>query len=94
MAIIPEKHEMPTQDPKVRARNFKEVALGYDENTALSEAQRCLSCKNMPCVSGCPVNIRIPEFISKVKVGDFEAAYRDIDRSCRAILQKSFIPDY
>ena len=75
MAIIPEKHEMPTQDPKVRARNFKEVALGYDENTALSEAQRCLSCKNMPCVSGCPVNIRIPEFISKVKVGDFEAAY-------------------
>lgn len=78
MAIQPKKHEMPTQDPLVRARNFKEVALGYSEETALAEATRCLHCKNKPCVSGCPVNIRIPEFIEKVKEGDFEGAYRII----------------
>ena len=73
------KNPMPAQEPLVRARNFDEVALGYDEATALDEALRCLSCKNMPCVSGCPVNVRIPEFISKVKEGDFEAAYK-VDR--------------
>ncbi len=75
------KTAMPTQDPKVRARNFEEVALGYTEEMALNEAERCLNCKNMPCVSGCPVNIHIPEFISKVKEGDFEAAYEIISRS-------------
>ena len=75
------KTEMPTQDPLVRARNFSEVALGYTEEMALSEAERCLNCKNMPCVSGCPVNVHIPEFISKVKEGDFEAAYQVISRS-------------
>ena len=75
------KTEMPTQDPLVRARNFDEVALGYTEEMALIEAERCLNCKNMPCVSGCPVNIHIPEFISKVKEGDFEAAYQIIAKS-------------
>ena len=75
------KTPMPTQEPLVRARNFSEVALGYTEEMALSEAERCLNCKNMPCVSGCPVNIHIPEFIAKVKKGDFEAAYQIIARS-------------
>ena len=78
MAIVPKKHEMPTQEPQVRARNFNEVALGYDEQTAIEEALRCLNCKNKPCVSGCPVNIRIPEFIAKIKEGDFEEAYKII----------------
>ena len=75
------KTEMPTGDPLVRARNFDEVALGYTEEMALREADRCLGCKNMPCVNGCPVNIHIPEFISKVKEGDFEAAYEIISAS-------------
>jgi len=75
------KTPMPTQEPLVRARNFSEVALGYTEEMALSEAERCLNCKNMPCVSGCPVNIHIPEFIAKVKEGDFEAAYQIIAKS-------------
>ncbi len=69
------KNPMPSQDAKVRAHNFGEVALGYDEATAVDEALRCLSCKNPLCVAGCPVNIRIPEFIEKVKEGDFEGAY-------------------
>ena len=77
----PKRHEMPTQSPEVRARNFFEVALGYDEATAISEAERCLNCKNMPCVSGCPVNIHIPEFISKVKAGEFEEAYQIINKT-------------
>ena len=77
----PTKNAMPTQDALVRARNFGEVALGYDEATAMDEALRCLNCKNMPCVSGCPVNIHIPEFISKIKEGDFEAAYQIIAKS-------------
>ncbi len=78
MAIIPKKHEMPTQAPEVRAHNFDEVALGYTEEMAIAEANRCINCKNKPCVGGCPVNIRIPEFIAKVKVGDFEGAYQII----------------
>ncbi len=78
MAINPKKHEMPSQAPLVRAHNFDEVALGYSEETALAEAMRCLNCKNQPCVDGCPVNVHIPEFISKVKEGDFEGAYRVI----------------
>ena len=72
------KNAMPHQDAEVRARNFHEVALGYTEELALAEAERCLNCKHMPCVSGCPVNVRIPEFISKIKEGDFEAAYQII----------------
>ena len=81
MAIDPKKHEMPTQAPEVRAHNFSEVALGYSEETALAEANRCLNCKNRPCVSGCPVNIHIPEFIAKVKEGDFEGAYQIINQT-------------
>ena len=75
------KNAMPTQDAKVRARNFDEVALGYTEETAIDEAMRCLNCKNMPCVDGCPVKIHIPEFISKIKEGDFEGAYQIITKS-------------
>jgi len=72
------KTPMPEQDPKVRARNFKEVALGYTPEQAIEEANRCLKCKNPKCVGGCPVNIRIPEFIAKVQEGDFAAAYEII----------------
>ncbi len=75
------RNPMPTQDPEVRAHNFKEVALGYSEETAIDEALRCLNCKNMPCVDGCPVKIHIPEFISKIKEGEFEAAYQIISQS-------------
>lgn len=77
----PKKNPMPSQDPAVRRRNFGEVALGYTEEMALDEAQRCLNCKNRPCVSGCPVGIAIPDFIQKVKVGEFEEAYRIITES-------------
>lgn len=76
-----DKNPMPTQDPKVRGRNFEEVALGYTQEMALDEAARCLNCKNMPCVNGCPVNIHIPAFIEKVKEGDFEGAYEVIAQS-------------
>ena len=69
------KTPMPEQDPQVRARNFKEVALGYTAEMAIEEANRCLGCKNPKCVEGCPVNVRIPEFIKKVQEGDFKAAY-------------------
>ncbi|MBO5323357.1 MAG: NADPH-dependent glutamate synthase [Oscillospiraceae bacterium] len=72
------KTPMPEQDPKVRARNFKEVALGYTPEQAIEEAGRCLKCKNPKCVEGCPVNVRIPEFIAKVQEGDFKAAYEII----------------
>lgn len=64
----------PNQDPKVRATNFEEVCLGYDESMALREASRCLGCKNPKCVQACPVNVSIPEFIQRVKEGDFKAA--------------------
>ena len=72
------KVPMPVQDPQVRARNFEEVALGYDEIMAVEEATRCLNCKHKPCVSGCPVNVRIPEFIAAVAAGNFEEAYQII----------------
>ena len=81
MALDPKKHEMPTQAPEVRAHNFSEVALGYTEEIALAEAGRCLNCKNRPCVSGCPVNVNIPDFIMKIKAGDFEGAYRIISET-------------
>lgn len=73
-----EKVKMPEQDPKVRARNFEEVSLGYTKEMAMEEAERCLNCKHKPCVSGCPVNVRIPEFIEQVAKGDFEKAYEII----------------
>ena len=79
MALDPKKHEMPSQDPQVRAHNFSEVALGYTEETAIAEAQRCLNCKNKPCVAGCPVNVNIPDFIMKAKEGDWEGAYQIIN---------------
>ena len=69
---------MPEQDAKVRATNFEEVALGYTEEMALDEAERCLNCKNMPCMSGCPVNVHIPQFIAKIREKDYEGAYNEI----------------
>lgn len=75
------KNPMPTQEPAVRAHNFSEVATGYTEEVALDEALRCLNCKNMPCATGCPVNIHIPAFIDKVREGDFEAAYQIITKT-------------
>ena len=78
-AILREVSDNVTeQDPKVRARNFKEVCLGYTEEEAVNEATRCLNCKNRPCVSGCPVSVKIPDFIAKVKDGDFIGAYKVI----------------
>ena len=81
MALDPKKHAMPVQDPQVRAHNFNEVALGYTHEMALAEAQRCLNCKNRPCVQGCPVNISIPEFIACLKKDDIEGAYQVINKT-------------
>ena len=78
------KHPMPEQDPVVRSNNFEEVALGYDAETAIAEAKRCLNCKKPMCRAGCPVSVRIPEFIAKVAEGDFDAAY-DIITSTNAL---------
>lgn len=75
------KNEMPVQDPNVRNKNFKEVALGYTEEQAVDEANRCLHCPKKPCQSGCPVSINIPEFIAKIKERDFEGAYQVIHQS-------------
>ena len=72
------KVPMPEQNPNVRNKNFLEVAMGYTEEMAMEEASRCLNCKNKPCVSGCPVNVRIPEFVAKVAEGKFEEAYEII----------------
>lgn len=74
----PRMHPMPVQDPEERQHNFDEVALGYTPHTAMAEALRCLQCRHQPCVAGCPVNVHIPQFISKVAQGDFEAAYQII----------------
>ncbi|MDR0761208.1 MAG: NADPH-dependent glutamate synthase [Treponema sp.] len=78
MSLI--KNEMPVQDPKVRSGNFFEVALGYTEAQAIDEANRCLGCKNKPCVSDCPVNVDIPAFIGEIAAGEFEKAYQIITR--------------
>lgn len=77
----PLKNPMPSQEPDVRNKNFKEVTLGYTPEMAIDEAKRCLNCRNKPCVQGCPVNIAIPEFIAQVAAGDFEAAYQIIAQS-------------
>ncbi len=74
----PDKVEMPVQDPNVRNKNFDEVALGYTEEMAVEEATRCINCKNKPCMGGCPVRVRIPEFIEKVANKEFEEAYKII----------------
>ncbi len=81
MPINPKRNEMPTQEPLKRAKNFDEVSLGYTEDMAISEANRCLNCKNAPCVSGCPVGINIPQFISYIKEREFEKAYLEIAKS-------------
>lgn len=75
------KNIMPTQLPEVRNKNFNEVALGYTTDQAVDEAKRCLNCKNRPCVGGCPVRIRIPDFIQEVAKGNFDEAYRIIAES-------------
>lgn len=75
------KNKMPEQEPNVRNKNFKEVSLGYTEEQAIDEAQRCLNCKHKPCVSGCPVNINIPDFIQQVAESNFEEAYKIISKS-------------
>ncbi len=79
MSLI--KNEMPAQAPEIRNKNFLEVTLGYTREQAIDEAKRCLNCKNKPCISGCPVQIHIPEFIEEVAEGNFEAAYEIITRS-------------
>ena len=76
-----EKVKMPEQEPNIRNKNFKEVALGYTEEMAKEEAERCLNCKNKPCVNGCPVNVQIPDFISLIKEGDFQGAYDKISET-------------
>ena len=79
MAILPQ--EMPSQEPKTRARNMNEVALGYTAEMARTEASRCLSCPNAPCMAGCPVKIRIPAFLAKAAEGDFDGAIAIIRES-------------
>lgn len=81
------KNPMPVQDPNVRNKNFDEVALGYDEATAIDEAMRCLNCKNHPCMSKCPVAVNIPGFIDKIKSQDYEGAYQiiSVDSSLPAV---------
>ena len=81
MADVMKKVPVREQEPKVRAANFDEVCLGYNEEEAVEEAARCLNCKNARCIAGCPVNIRINDFIDKVKVRDFESAYQIISES-------------
>ncbi|NLL87294.1 MAG: NADPH-dependent glutamate synthase [Syntrophomonadaceae bacterium] len=83
--IIPKKHPMPYQDPKVRCNNFEEVALGYSEETAVLEASRCIHCKNSPCVEGCPVGIDIPAFIKMISERDFAGAINKIK-------EKNYLP--
>lgn len=73
-----DKNPMPEQAPDVRNKNFLEVTTGYTEEMARDEADRCLNCKNKPCMNGCPVSVKIPEFISLIKTGDFEGAYQKI----------------
>ena len=76
--MSPVKNPMPEQDAVIRSANFDEVALGYTAEMAIDEAKRCLNCKNPLCRQGCPVSVRIPEFIEKVAEGDFDAAYEII----------------
>ena len=81
MADVLKKVPVREQDPAVRAKNFEEVCYGYNKEEAMEEASRCINCKNAKCVEGCPVSIDIPGFISKVKEGKFEEAYKIIGKS-------------
>ena len=81
MADVLKKVPVREQDPKVRATNFEEVCYGYNKEEAVEEASRCIHCKNAKCVTGCPVNIDIPDFIGAVKEGNFEEAYQIISKS-------------
>ena len=81
MALSIKKTKMPVVSPEIRAKNFSEVALGYTSEMAVKEANRCLECKHAPCVLGCPVSIKIPNFIARIKKGDFEGAYEIIAKS-------------
>ena len=79
------RHEMPLRDALKRRYEFEEVALGYDEKTAIEEAKRCLNCKNPLCMEGCPVSVNIPEFINEIKNGDF-------DKAAESLLKKNNLP--
>ena len=81
MANVLERVPVREQDPKVRATNFEEVCYGYNKEEAMEEAQRCINCKNARCIQGCPVSINIPGFISHVKEGNIEEAYKVIGES-------------
>ena len=74
----PDKNPMPEQCPNVRNKNFLEVTTGYTEEMAIDEAKRCLNCKHKPCMQGCPVSVKIPEFIAFVAEGKFEEAFQKI----------------
>ena len=81
MADVLKKVPVREQEPKVRATNFEEVCLGYNQEEAMEEASRCINCKNAQCIKGCPVAIDIPGFIEKVKAGEIEEAYQIISQS-------------
>jgi glutamate synthase (NADPH/NADH) small chain len=85
MAVKKEKHHMPEQKPKERIKNFNEVPYGYDLETAIEEAKRCLQCKNKPCVAGCPVDIDIPDFIKEIAEGN-------IDKAVEILKSKTSLP--
>ena len=72
------KVKIPEQNPEVRNKNYKEVALGYTDEQAKEEAERCLQCKNSPCTQGCPVNVKIPDFIGLIKEGKVDEAYKKL----------------
>ncbi len=83
--IIPQKYPMPYQEPGERCSNFEEVALGYSKETAVLEAERCIQCKNSPCIDGCPVGINIPAFIAMIAEGDFAGAINKVK-------EKNYLP--
>jgi glutamate synthase (NADPH/NADH) small chain len=84
MPSVSEKIKMPQQDPQVRRNNFNEVTLGYTPEMAVAEAKRCLNCKSVPCMTGCPVSVQIPDFIAEIKNGEFEKAY-DVIKETNAL---------